>query len=805
MNQRDKTTGLKFHFPKFSLKWKLVGLVILVGSIPLVLAMVFSYIQGNKSLENVIGSSFKALALEASKNIDLIVLEEVSKIHQISRHPTILLSVQEQNRTLDSIPPLGFDTFLREQSKLWKDGDDLFNSLVKRVASRVLISFNSQDINRSEITKAVFVTDARGILVASINHHPSYENAYRPSWKSIIKSGKKIYIGDLYLNSKTQSYLLEFALPILDRNNKPIGVFHRLYSAKDFFAPFIEPIQFGKTGRIMLIDSKGLVLDCPILPTGHQLRDPNLIENTTGPTASWVKTLGNGHGGKEASIIGFSPLKEVSKITYSSTGKRWYTFAWKSSGEVFALTNKLFWWMAIAGLMSILLIATTGSLAVQKFIRPIRQLQKAAVSIGRGEQVAPLNIKTGDELETLANEINRMQILIQSAFAGLEQKVEEKSQEVLYLKEYSESILMSVPEAIIIFNQNLKIEYANSASDNLLQTATENWKGKTLLELPLKPRKAWDHLERELVKYLKANGQPSSLETQLKSTKKKIIDPLTPKAPDLKKEYSTTVTLGDRIFVYKFFDAVVKMDAGRRVGLLLKDITEEKLLLDHLTRADKLSGFGTLAAGIAHEMNNPLFKVMGFSEGIIKKATSSEIQGFAKKIFDQAKHMASVISNLTGYIQSSDIDSSKEIDINERIEAAAKIAFMATYSNDIVLEKDFGKLPSLHGKPTEIQHVFVHLLQNSVQAMKGRGTIYVTSRHIHESIEVRVKDTGPGIPLEYLSKLFDPFFTTKEPGEGIGLGLNIVHRIVEKYGGNIEVNSEPGQGSEFIITFPIEG
>jgi len=332
MNQRDKTTGLKFQFPKFSLKWKLVGLVILVGSIPLVLAMVFSYIQGNKSLENVIGSSFKALAFEASKNIDLIVLEEVSKIHQISRHPTIILSVQEQNRTMDSIPPLGFDTFLREQSKLWKDGDDLFNSLVKRVASRVLISFNSQDVNRSKITKAVFVTDARGILVASINHHPSYENAYRPSWKSIIKSGKKIYIGDLFFNSKTQSYLLEIALPILDRNKKPIGVFHRLYSAKDFFSPFIEPIQFGKTGRIMLIDSKGLVLDCPILPTGHQLLDPNLIENTTGPTASWVKTLGNGHGGKEASIIGFSPLKEVSKITHSSTGKRWYTFAWKSSG-----------------------------------------------------------------------------------------------------------------------------------------------------------------------------------------------------------------------------------------------------------------------------------------------------------------------------------------------------------------------------------------------------------------------------------------------------------------------------------------
>ena len=115
MNRRDKTTGLKLNFPKFSLKWKLVGLVVLVGSIPLVLAMIFSYIQGNKSLEDVIGSSFKALAFETSKNIDLIVLEEVSKIQHLSRHPTIILSVQEQNRTMERIPSLEFDTILREQ------------------------------------------------------------------------------------------------------------------------------------------------------------------------------------------------------------------------------------------------------------------------------------------------------------------------------------------------------------------------------------------------------------------------------------------------------------------------------------------------------------------------------------------------------------------------------------------------------------------------------------------------------------------------------------------------------------------
>ena len=113
---------------------------------------------------------------------------------------------------------------------------------------------------------------------------------------------------------------MTFAFPILDEKGETIGVLHHVFETEDFFSG-MEPITFGETGHVMLIDSKGMVLDCPILPTGFVLSDPVLVRSVTGKIPDWVKTMGNGHGGEELSIIGFSPLKQTRKLIAKSEGK----------------------------------------------------------------------------------------------------------------------------------------------------------------------------------------------------------------------------------------------------------------------------------------------------------------------------------------------------------------------------------------------------------------------------------------------------------------------------------------------------
>jgi two-component system, NtrC family, sensor kinase len=785
------------------LKNKLIAIVIVVGTVPLILAMIFSYLQGNKSLTQVIGSSFQALAYETSTKIDLLLKEEIHEISHLASHPTLVLWVTQQNKYLDQVPPSKVEQENREQSQAWNKQKPLPLSPTTNRASRVLKGFLKTDPHASKNTLGLFITNAKGFLVSSINFHPNYANTDFPSWKRIMAGQLETFFGPLVRDTRTERYTFEMAVPIKNHEGQVAGVLHRVYITKEFFNNALETITFGETGHVMVINSDGVVLTCPILPTGHQLDDPKLVQAVTGPSNAWAETQGDGHGSKDISIIGYSPLEKTSQYTLASTNQRWFTFAWQASDELFAPTKNLLSWVSGAGIFSILLIVIMGSLAANKIVRPIRQVQRTAESIGRGETVEPLDIKTGDEIESLAEEINTMSGLLQKMFSGLEHQVEAKTQEVIHLKKYTDSILMSVPEVILIVGPELKIEYANAAFEQLTGCLPDKYMEHTLSELSLEHSKEWTLLSKEVGKY-SGETKEEVASPQTNSTYK-AKDPLAPSDGDSNKDSQNTVTLGDQIFAYKFFDVVLEEEEARRIGLILKNITEEKRLLDRLTQADKLSGLGTLAAGIAHEMNNPLYSIMGFTEAIMEEKQISKIQPLAQKVLDRSKHMASVILNLSGYVRTNDKDSMKEVDVNEKLEAATEMALMGSYTDDIDLVKNFGSVPSLQAKPEEIQQVFLNIISNAVQAMEGKGKLTLSSQQDNGFVVVQIQDTGPGISPEHITKVFDPFFTTKEQGEGTGLGLNIVHRVVKQNGGDIKIESEPGEGTTFVISFPVNG
>ncbi len=798
-----KRKSARNSFLRMGLKNKLIAIVIVVGTVPLILAMIFSYLQGNKSLTQVIGASFQALAHETSTKIDFLLKEEISKITHLASHPTLVLWVTQQNKYLKQIPLSKIEQEIQEQSQAWSKQKSLPLSPTTNRASHVLNDFLKNNLHASENTDSLFVTNLKGLLVSSINFHPGYVNTHRSSWKKIMSGNLETFIGPLTQDLQSKDYTFELAVPIRDHERQIVGVLHRVYSARDYFANALETITFGETGHVMLINSNGEVLSCPILPTGHKLDDPKLVEAVTGPKAAWAQTQGDGHGSEDISIIGYSPLEKTNQYTLASTDHRWFTFAWQASDELFAPTESLLSWVSGAGLFSILLIVIMGSLAANKIVRPIRQVQSAAQSIGRGETVPPLEIKTGDEIESLAEEINTMSGLLQKKFSGLEYQVEAKTQEVIHLKKYTDSILMSVPEIVLILDLDLKIEYANAAFEQLTGYPPARYLEHTLLEISPEPSKEWRALNKEIAKYqwgIKKNH--SSPSKPVSSYKAK--DPLAPSDGN-SKDSQNTITLGDQIFAYQFFDVLLEEEKTRRIGLIMKDITEEKRLLDKLTQADKLSGLGTLTAGIAHEMNNPLYSIMGFTEAILEEKQISKIQPLARKVLDRSKHMASVILNLSGYTRANEKDAFKKVDVNEKIEAAVEMALMAPYTDDITLEKNFDSVPGILAKPEEIQQVFLNVISNAIQAMQGKGTLTLSSRQDHEFIVVQIRDTGPGISPEHITKVFDPFFTTKGQGEGTGLGLNIVHRVVNQYGGNIKIESEPGEGTTFVISFPVNG
>ena len=780
------------------LKNKLIWTMLGVGALPLMLAMILSYLQGTKSLQGVIGTSFKALAHETSTKIDLLIEGEISSNIRHAAHPVIRSTVESFNQGLLSLDPVTREKNIQEQAT----GSS--RSLLEEEASAVLQSFLKRKTLSSLATQALYITDAFGVLRASVNDFPEFVHVGKPDWEKTISSGKDfVYIGPANHNKKTESFLTTFAFPILNEKEKTIGVLHHIFDVKEFFSGYLEPITFGETGHVMLIDSGGMVLDCPILPTGFMLPDPVLVKSVTGRNPDWVKTMGDGHGGEELSIIGFSPLKQTREWIVKSEGKTWYTFAWQASDELFAPMQKLFLWISMAGAVSILLIGGMGSLAAKKIVQPIRKLQKAAERIGKGEKVDALEIKTGDELEALANEVNQMNDLLQKSFSGLEHQVLEKTEEVQYLKEYTDSILKSVPDAVVIFDPNLKIEYMNAEFERVAQQTADQLLGHTLIDLGPESASTWQEVQDALLNFYSEVVPIGSRNLGNQTIQCYTAqDPLAPKESPSLQSMKQTVKLDGKIFAFQIFDIVIHDDSGKRLGLLLRDVTEDVELHDQLAMAEKLSGLGTLTAGIAHELNNPLVSIMGFTEAILDEKDSAKIHKYANKVFDRSRHMASIILNMSGYMRSAMSTEEKEVNLNERIDAAIDIAILTSYNNDIKLDKKFSELPLIKAKPEEIQQIFTNLLTNAVQAMEGKGELLISTGGENGNVHATIRDTGPGIPKEYLSKIYDPFFTTKEQGKGTGLGLNIVHQLVSKYGGTIDVSSREGKGTTFSLTFP---
>ena len=176
----------------------------------------------------------------------------------------------------------------------------------------------------------------------------------------------------------------------------------------------------------------------------------------------------------------------------------------------------------------------------------------------------------------------------------------------------------------------------------------------------------------------------------------------------------------------------------------------------------------------------------------------------AHDIIEAVKRTTAICRDLTAYSRRASALQDTVIAINTKLDEALKIARYAVALQDIEIRKSYQPNTTVKGNPDDLLHVFVNLITNAVQAMEHRGTLTLETATINGATQVRVSDTGCGIPPELHSRIFEPFFTTKPPGKGTGLGLYNVKNVIHHMHGTIGVQSQVGRGSTFTITFPSE-
>ena len=241
---------------------------------------------------------------------------------------------------------------------------------------------------------------------------------------------------------------------------------------------------------------------------------------------------------------------------------------------------------------------------------------------------------------------------------------------------------------------------------------------------------------------------------------------------------------------------------GRSFNSMVETLHQTQQELLH---KEKLASMGQLAAGVAHEINNPLGTILLFADVMYKEAPEDDHRrDDLKMIINETTRCKNIVADLLNFARQQEV-LAQETDVHALLEQVAEgVRHQPVFERVEIVRQFSPDLPTIQADPAQLQQVFVNLLNNAAEAMEGGGTITLATRPVNgQWVEIKVSDTGRGISEENLGKLFAPFFTTKALGKGTGLGLSIVYGIIKMHRGQIAVQSQVGQGTTFTVTLPV--
>ncbi|GAB4275455.1 MAG: hypothetical protein Kow0056_05030 [Coriobacteriia bacterium] len=360
---------------------------------------------------------------------------------------------------------------------------------------------------------------------------------------------------------------------------------------------------------------------------------------------------------------------------------------------------------------------------------------------------------------------------LEKAYADLE----EQTIEIMTMQEFTTSVLASIPTGVLTVGPDGSITTANRAAEAMLG----------MQEADMVPRSLAWVLEDD-------GGLQAALEGVLSGTAASVVHEAT-----LVTRYGRRTHVRTSVAPMKDLN-----DFVLGAVITMEDVSQVKALTDQLVRADRLAALGELTTGVAHEIRNPLGIIRATVQLLDEQRTGpNKASEAVDVIMQEVDRLDAVVRALLDFGRPWK-PTLVSVSLNRLVEEVVLLTekWAKRSGVDIVANQAEG-LPEVMADPHQIKQVFVNLVSNAVQAMAGGGTLTVTTSLEDAFVKVEFADTGPGMDAEVARKVFDPFFSTK--ADGTGLGLTIVHRIIDEHDGIIEVASEPGKGAVFTVRLPV--
>ncbi len=375
-----------------------------------------------------------------------------------------------------------------------------------------------------------------------------------------------------------------------------------------------------------------------------------------------------------------------------------------------------------------------------------------------------------DTEENKTRDLRQLSFQLEEAY----KKLEERAIQLINIQDYTQSILRSITSGVITVGPDGSVATANPAAERMLEMSE------------------FEMVPRPINLLFKVDGGLAG----------DVGKVLAGRLPLAMRETTLVTSEGQEVHV-QVSTSRMRAVGGTVLGAVvtLEDVSDIKALTDQLIRADRLAAMGELTAGVAHEVRNPL-GVIRASVQLLEDAQcdAARIEEAAEVIKQEIDRLDKVIKALLDFGRPSK-PTLVRADLNSVIEDVVLFTNRFAGQSDVLIEQHLAPdLPLVLGDPDQLKQVFLNLVTNAVQAMSTTGgTIAIHTRGTGEYVEVRVSDNGPGIAQRDLTKVFDPFFTKR--AEGTGLGLTIVHRIIDEHDGHIEVVSD-SSGTVFTVTLP---
>ncbi len=403
-------------------------------------------------------------------------------------------------------------------------------------------------------------------------------------------------------------------------------------------------------------------------------------------------------------------------------------------------------------------------------IKPVNVLLTATKKIKGGYLKNRIEIKSANEFGVLASAFNEMAITLESNF----KEIKERQKEVVTEKVKLETIVRSIADGVFVSNSDGIIISFNRAAEEI-----SGYREKDVIGLHCE-----DVFKTKLCEEACALHNEEGI---------------------VRNKETEIITKDGRRLMVSASSAILKDSDGRTIGGVqtFRDITAEKQRQAMLCQTEKLAAIGHLSAGLAHEINNPIGNIVGYAKMLLKDSSLNGKQRERLEIIaEQAEKAGNIVQGLLNYSRQQE-PKMERVSMNAIINSVIRLLSPQIEKNNITIITDLKDVPDIKADPRQIEQVLFNIVLNAVQAIISNGTVNIRTSETGDGfVEVRIEDTGHGIPEEYVHKIFDPFFTTKPVNKGTGLGLSVCMGIIKEHNGFIDVKSEYGKGTAFIIKLP---